>query len=126
MARAFLSNDKGCVYTEFTIKVDDAIKNEGKAHPKKVTADREGGVVVYPNGQRVLYRDSDLGLQQLGFKYLFFLGKDDGSPNYRIITSYVLEGSSLRQVEKGRNFDEFKDLDKTVFLEKVRNKISRP
>ena len=127
-ATAFLSNDKSGVYTEYTIRVDDVLKNSdsNKAGPKKVIADREGGVVIYPGGQRVMYQDSALGLPRLGSQYLFFLKKDDESPNYGIITSYEIDGGSARQVERGRNFDEFKDSDKTVFLEKVRAKISRP
>ena len=126
-ANAFLSNDKKCVYTEFTIQVDDVLKNSdsNKAEPKKVIADREGGVVVYPNGQRVMYQDSSLGLPRLGSQYLFFLKKDDESLNYGIITSYEMDSGSARQVERGRNFDEFKDSDKTVFIEKVRNKIAQ-
>jgi hypothetical protein len=125
-ARAFLSNDKKSVYTEFTIKVDDILKNGEKARPKNVTADREGGVVIYPGGQRVMYQDSDIGLPRLGSKYIFFLKKDDESPNYAIITSYDITGARAVQVENIPSFEEFKDLDKTVFLEKVRNKISRP
>jgi hypothetical protein len=123
---AFLSNDRGSVYTEFTIRIDESLKNNssGKEQPEKVTADREGGVVVYPGGQRVLYQDSDLGLPRLGSKYLFFLKKDGPSPNYRIITSYDLDGNKIRQVEMGQNFDEFKNSDQTIFLEKVRNKIA--
>lgn len=126
-ANAFLSNDKRGVYTEFTIRVDDVLKNSdsGKTGLKKVMADRAGGVVVYPGPQRVLYQDSDIGLPRLGSKYLFFLKKDDESPNYGIITSYDLDGSRPRQVENIPSFEEFKDLDKTVFIEKVRNKITR-
>ena len=127
--KAFLSNDKRCVYSEFTIRVDDVLKNSdssGKSRPKKVTADRDGGVVIYPGGQRVMYQDSDIGLPRLGSKYLLFLKKDDGSPNYAIITSYDITGARAVQVENIPSFEEFKDLDKTVFIEKVRNKITRP
>lgn len=123
---AFLSNDRGCVYTEFKIRVHEVLNNDtsGKAGLENVTADREGGVVVYPNGQRILYQDSALGLPQLGSRYLFFLKKGHESPNYTIITSYHLDGNKIQQVEMGRNFDEFKNSDKTTFLEKVRNKIA--
>jgi hypothetical protein len=89
-----------------------------------VTADREGGVVIYSNGQRVRYADSDLGLQLLNTKYLFFLTKDDESPNYRIITSYDLSEGRVQQVEKGRNFDDFKDSNTNSFLDIVRDKVA--
>jgi hypothetical protein len=125
---AFLSNDRKCVYTEFTIRVDEVLKRSDaeKADLKKVTADREGGVVIYPGDQKVMYQDSDIGLPRLGSKYLLFLKKDDGSPNYAIIRSYDITGARVVQVENIPSFEEFKDLDKTVFIEKVRNKITRP
>jgi hypothetical protein len=124
-ANSFLSNDKGGVYTEFTIRVEEVLKNNGKKTPKKVIADREGGVVVYPNGGRVLYQNSALGLPLLGSKYLFFLIKDELSPNYGILTSYDLNSSKVRQMEMGRPFDEFKNKEKTAFIEAVRNKTAR-
>jgi len=125
--KAYLSNDRRSVYTEFTIRVEDVLKGDGsiKQDPKEVTADREGGMVVYPNGQRVMYQNSNIGLPQLGSKYLFFLRKDDLSPNYGILTSYDLSTNRIMQMEIGRDFDEFKHQSKTTFIETVRNEIVR-
>lgn len=120
---AFLSNDKGGVYSEFTIRVEEILKNEEKRRPKKVIADREGGVVIYSNDQRVMYQSSQQELPLLGSKYLFFLTKDELSPNYVILTSYDLNNNGVRQMEMGRRFDEFKNVSKTAFIEVVRNKI---
>lgn len=126
MANAFLSNDRECVYTEFTIRIDELLKNSsGNVNPKKVIADREGGVVVYPNGQRLLYQSSERGLPSLGSKYLFFLVQDGQSPNYRILTSYDVNGGRIRQMEIGHPLDEFKDASKSTFIEAVRNKVAR-
>ena len=124
---AFLSNDKGAVYSEFTIRVEDLLKGDEtiKQDTKKVTADREGGMVVYPNGQRVMYQNSNLGLPQLGSKYLFFLRKDELSPNLEILTSYDLSSNPIMQMEMGRDFDEFKGQSKRAFIETVRNEIAR-
>jgi hypothetical protein len=126
--KAFLSNDRGCVYTEFSIGIDELLKNNesGKETPKKVTADREGGVVIYPNGQRVLYGSSDRSVPQLGRKYLFFLRKSGSSPNYEVIASYDITGDRIYPMESGRDYDEFRRLDKTSFLETARNKVIRP
>lgn len=43
--KAFLSNDRGCVYSEFTIRIDELLRNNesGKTSSKIVKADREGG-----------------------------------------------------------------------------------
>ena len=96
-----------------------------KQDPKKVTADREGGLVVYPNGQQVMYQNSNLGLPQLGSKYLFFLRKDELSPNFEILTSYHLSTNPIMQMEIVRAFDEFKGQSKRAFIETVRNEIVR-
>ena len=122
---SFLSNDKGGVYTEFKIRVDEILKNIGKKNPKTVTADREGGVVVYPNGQRVLYQSSEKALPVSGSKYLFFLRRDDASPNYEIITSYNLSSPTIYQLENSRSSDAFRNEGKSTFLEIVRSKIAR-
>jgi hypothetical protein len=121
----FLSNDKGGVYTEFTIRVDEVLKDNGGKNRKKIVADREGGVVVYPNGARVMYQSSDRALPLLGSKYLFFLMKDELSPNYEILTSYYFDGNRIWQMEQGRPFEEFKNVNKTDFIEAVRNKIAQ-
>jgi hypothetical protein len=80
---------------------------------------------VYPNGGRVLYGNSDRALPLPGSKYLFFLRKDELSPNYEILTSYDLNNNVVRQMERGNRFDEFKNVGKTAFIETVRNKIAR-
>ncbi len=124
--KAFLSNDRGSVYSEFTIQVNEVLKNaDGKPLPKSLTADRAGGVVVYPTGQRVLYSDSDKELPTPGTQYLLFLAKPDESPNFAILTSYELRGNRIRQMEIGQSFDEFKGMDRASFLAGIRAKISQ-
>lgn len=124
---AHLSNDKEGVYSEFTIRVDEVLKNTcEKNKPDRVMAEREGGVVVYPNGQRIRYQNSDRGLPQLGSKYLFFLTKQGDNPNYEILTSYLFTSEGIWQMEMGSPFDEFKAMSKAAFLETIRAKIARP
>jgi hypothetical protein len=124
---AFLSNDRGGVYTELTIRIDELLKNSesGKAAPQKVMADREGGIVVYPNGQRVMYQSSERGLPLLGSRYLFFLKKNGPSPNYEIIASYDITGDQIYHMEKGAVLEEINDSTRPAFLENIRNKIAR-
>ena len=122
---AFLSNDKGSVYSEYTILVDEVLKgiNSNLEYSKEVLADREGGVVLYPYGHRVLYQSSERGLPQVGNEYIFFLVKDNLSPNYSILTSYEFdERGVVRQMEMGRPFEEFKHTNKTDFIGAVRMK----
>jgi hypothetical protein len=123
-ATAFLSNDRTGVYTEFRIKVKEVLKGEGV--PKRLVADREGGVVIYPNGQRVFYRNSQRALPMIGSQYLFFLVKRGSDPNYEIGTSYSLEDSKIYQLENGQSFDQLKGQSKARFLDGIRGKVAEP
>jgi hypothetical protein len=55
--RTFLSNDKSGVYTELTVEVVEVLKGDPSQLilGGKITAERTGGVVRYPNGHRRLY-----------------------------------------------------------------------
>ena len=122
---AFLSNDKGSVYTEFAIRVDETLRSKdySKTRATQVTVDRDGGVVIYPNGQRIVYQDSTFGLPRFGSRYLLFLKKDDESPNYRIVASYDLSREKVHSVEY-RPSAKFEDTKPTAFLKMVRNGIA--
>jgi hypothetical protein len=123
--KAFLSNDLGGVYSEFTIRVDETLKSRESKQPKQVIGDRAGGVVIYPNGQRLLYSSSSLGMPLLGASYLFFLAKSGDSPNYEIVTAYDLSGTVVRRVDQGDMPEVFLNKDKPRFLEIARERIAR-
>jgi hypothetical protein len=123
---AHLSNDRQGVYSEFVIQADKILKNDISKEVeqgKLVTADRAGGFVRYPNGQKVIYRNSERGLPYVGNEYVFFLTKDKISPNYQILTLYELKDAEIIQLDYGRNFEDFKKSNKQDFIESVRNKI---
>jgi hypothetical protein len=122
-ANAFLSNDVGSIYTEFSIGIEEVLMNSetGKKKSKNLIADREGGVVIYPNGQRILYQNSDLALPQIGNEYVLFLTKDRVSSNYLILRSYELNASGIRPMEKTSG-ETYRRTSKNNFIEIVRNK----
>lgn len=124
-AESFLSNDKQGVYTELTIRVDETLNDSCRSKKEEVVADRGGGVVRYPNGQRVLYQSSEQGLPKVGLQYIFFLANDNISPNYSILRSYEFSNGKVLELEPGQPFDEFKNLDKTTFLNTVRRRSSK-
>jgi hypothetical protein len=121
----FLSNDRRGVYTEFVISPDDVLKDSDKVSSNTIRADREGGVVIYPNGLRFLYQNSTLALPKLGGKYLFFLTKKGESPNYEICTAYDMGGEKAYRLESDGNFDESKQPVKSQLLDEVRKKIAQ-
>ena len=126
-ANAHMSNDKQAVYSEFTIRVEEVFKNDFEktvALGISIVADRMGGFVLYPNGQKIIYELSDKALPLPGNRYVFFLTSDKQSPNYAVLTLYELKNDGVVRLDYGRNFDEFKDSSKRTFLDAIRKKIS--
>lgn len=122
--KAFLSNDRRGVYSEFIIKPEEILKNTDGRNQMEISADREGGVVIYPNGQRIMYQSSSLALPELGGKYLFFLVKRGESPNHEILASYNVKGEKVYRMEQvGENAEEFKE-GRARFIEMVRTNIA--
>jgi hypothetical protein len=98
--------------------------NSPQAAAKRVIADRAGGAVRYPNGQRVIYEPSENELPEAGKDYVFFLSRDDTSPNYKILVAYEVENNRLRQLDTGQSFDVFKNASKEDFLAAIRSKVA--
>ncbi len=127
-ANAYLSNDKSGIYTEFTIRVEETLKNDVSnkvAQGDSITADRMGGFVRYPNGQKVRYMNGGDDLPRVGSKYVLFLTSDKQSPNYKILNGQELKDDGVIPLDLERRFDEFKGMSKQNFIEAVRNKIAQ-
>jgi len=127
--KAFMSSDKSSVYSEFTIKINEILKNSGVAGLKagdSITIDRAGGVVRYLNGQEVLYLDSDDGLPEAGREYALFLEADKKSGNYKVVTLYELQQNQTIPLDSGRNVDDIKRMGKHEFLRTIRQRMSVP
>ncbi|MCD9186100.1 MAG: hypothetical protein LUM44_06685 [Pyrinomonadaceae bacterium] len=109
-ATAFLANDKGSVYTEFTIRVDEIFRadNTGKITKDSIiTTDRAGGYVRYQNGQKVIYRFDGQDFPEVGGHYLLFLKTEKDSPNYVLVTAYELKDGKARSLDTVIPYNEF-------------------
>ena len=127
-ARAFLSNDKSGVYTEVLVRVDEILKSDGSAWlaaGNVITADRPGGIVRYPNGRERLYRIFGLNMPLAGGRYVFFLDRGEGDPNYRIVTGYELGADGVEPLDVAPHFDAYKGAHSEKFLQAVRDPIAR-
>jgi hypothetical protein len=134
---AFLSNDKGAVYSEFTVRVADVVKaapgltvNVGDS----IVTERSGGRVRYPDGRVVRYGLGGQGSPMKEKKYLFFLSKSEQG-NYRILTAYELKGKKVSALDGSRinrrglgswGFDKHNDEDYQSFREAVGQAIKNP
>lgn len=124
---AYLSNDKSGIYSQYTIKVDQSLKNTlGKKLERGVLIqiDRAGGVVRYPNGQSVLYLDIDKGLPEVGREYAFFLKSENKGESLAIVSLYELQRNQTVPLDSGHSADEIKRLGRSSFIEKIRAKLS--
>lgn len=127
-SEAHLSNDKSGVYTEVLVRVVEVLKSDGStglAASNAVSADRPGGIVRYRDGRQRLYRIFGLNMPQVSGRYVLFLNRGEGDPNYRIVTGYELGGEGVKPLDVAPAFDDYKGMDAATFLKAVRDAITR-
>lgn len=102
-SKAFLSNEKKGIYTEYVVNVEQILKHDKGRRLKSgeiLTVDRAGGVVNYPNGQRILYKNAGRDLPEASGRFLLFLANDEpGNPNYKIVTAYRFKDGKVTAVD---------------------------
>lgn len=126
-AATYLSNDKKGVYTEFSVRISEIIKSSNPALTigSVVDVDRPGGFVRYPDGHKVLYRIFGLNMLRANRRYLLFLNNTDQSINYRVLTGYEMTTNEVSPIDVGSQFDTYKGVDGTSFLQIVRETIAQ-
>ena len=128
-AQAHLSNNKRGIYSEFTIRVEEVLKNNDSdklIQGSSITADRPGGSVRYSNGQKVVYSVHEIGLPRIGRRYVLFLTKPDQSSNYYILTGYEQKEGKVVQIDNGLRFMKFKGMNETDFIKTIREALAQP
>lgn len=126
-AEAYLSNNKAGIYSEFTIRVDEVLKNDVSnklTQGSSITVDRPGGFVKYPNGPKVLYSVSGKGMPHTGNRYVLFLTKPDQSLNYYILTGYELKENKVNPLDNASRFEHFKGMSETDFIKTIRETLT--
>lgn len=134
-SKAFLSNDKTGVYSEFTVAVSIVLKNNEANSIKEgetITAERFGGRFRYPSDKIMPYKMSGQGLPSANAKYLFFLAKTVEN-NYRILTAYELKNGKVSALDGARNyprggkevFDSHNEKDYESFVNEIKKKIEK-
>lgn len=127
-AEAFLSNNKKGVYSEFTLRIEDILKNDARniIEGNQITFDRQGGVVRYKNGKTRVYKIRPYGMPKVGQRYVFFLKNPEKSPNYEIVTGYELKSNNtVSNLDDFPQFEEYAGKDEMSFLKTVRESIAQ-
>ena len=126
-SNAYLSNDRTGIYSEYAVKVGDVLKKDEADKTlagDSITADRSGGCVRYPNGQKVYYQKDGEVLPRVGSRYVLFLTTDKQSPNYAILTAYELKEGKAIPLDNAPPFRNLTETRESNFIETLRNKIS--
>jgi hypothetical protein len=137
-AQSYLSNDKSGVYTEFTVRIGQALKNDNAAPlalNATLVAQREGGRVQFPSGRIQRYTFHFQGMPHTGSQYVLFLKRNEDGESYYIRTGYELRAGRAFPLDgvdlppgatELPQFAAYKDVDEATFLSEVRAAIVNP
>ncbi len=127
-AAAHLSNDKTGVYSEFTIVVEEVLKNDlvhQLAAGSSLAVTREGGRIRFPSGRMHWYGIDRQNMPGLGGRYVLFLsGQTEETLN--ILTGYELANGKVAPLDDLSNPDRYRDADEVTLLQRLRNSLAGP
>lgn len=130
-AEALLSESKEWVYSEFTIRVDEVLKNASNVTPSQgsaITADRDGGGVRFPSGRVTIQYTVGQGMPRVGRRYTLFLTGDNEGQDFHILTAYELRGGRVIPVDDPAGGThpiavKYKGVDEESFLSDLRSAV---
>lgn len=124
-SKAWLSNDKSGVYSEYSVQIQNVLKNDQQKKLQTdeiITIDRAGGVVVYPNGQKVLYLNDWQRLPEINERYVLFLSKNESQNlNYKLLTGYKLKSNGVIALDNNPDFREYNEKSERDFINFILN-----
>lgn len=130
-AQAYLSSEKDWVYSEFTIRVDEVLKNTlgvALTEGSSLIADREGGRVRFPSGRTTLLNIPGQGMPRVGRRYALFLTHPDQEQGAHILTGYELRGGRVFPIDdlggQRHPIAKYKGADETSFLSDLRAAVA--
>jgi hypothetical protein len=135
-AKAYLSEDKTAIYSEFNVAVSAVLKNkiiESLSPGTDITVSRGGGAVRFSSGKIIRNLFGGKPLPGINRKYIFFLKYNEEGQDYPIITAYQLNDGKITPLD-GINIDgslvnelashqSYKGESETAFLNQVQAAI---
>jgi hypothetical protein len=128
-SQAYLSDNKAGVYSEYSLQVEQVLKDDNNitAVGNKIDLEREGGRIRQPSGRITRYSIGGQNMPRTGKRYLFFLTYSALDQTFEIITGYELQASRIFPLdEAGDKFNLYKGVDETEFLNTVQQAITNP
>jgi hypothetical protein len=129
VASAHLSNDKTGIYSEYSIRVDQVLKNNSSKEMVRgsiITVDRAGGAVRYPNGRKIAYMLAESRLPDSGKMYTLFLLDGKRNPNFEIVSLYELTAETVIPLDARPSTDEIKGMGKADFVKAIQQRLVKP
>lgn len=130
-AQPYLSNDQTSIYTEFSIRVEEVLKNDSQAiiNPgTTISAEHEGGALRLPSGRVLRFSLEGYGLPRAGGRYLFFLRHLDQGVGFSMLKLYELHEGSVYPLDQADRPNAQRRLpnstaDESTFLNAVREAV---
>jgi hypothetical protein len=128
-AEAHLADDKSGIYSEFSVRINEVLKDDSNHHlTGTVVAEREGGAIRLPDNHIKHFRLSEQGMPRIRKQYLFFLKSNGQGQDYTILTGYELRAGHVFPLDGAGGklvFSRYTGSDQATFLNEVRNVIAQ-
>jgi hypothetical protein len=135
-AKAHMSDDETKIYSEFAVRVDDVLKDDGKVPigpGSSIIVERSGGRVRFPSGKVVVSAVNHQDLPRIGKRYVLFLTHDSpnggDSEDFTILTGYELSNGLVFPLDKpvaGHPILNYKGANETSFFNDLTLALSTP
>lgn len=128
-AKAYLSNDRTGVYSAFTVRIDEVLKNSSSvplSSASLVEVERDGGRVRFSGGRIQTYTISSQDMPAVGLRYVFFLTNPNGQSDFQILTAYELREGRVFPLDDLPNLHRYENADELNFLSELRKKTTPP
>jgi len=133
--KAYLSEDETNIYSEFSIRIDEVLKNDianSLSTGSSLIAEREGGRVRFPSGKIVTSYVIHQDMPRTGRSYAFFLTHaqltSGDSEWFHLLTAYELRDDRvfpLDDVSDRHPMNRYKGASETDFLLDLRAAIAK-
>jgi len=120
-ASPHLSSGGNTVYSTFRLEIKNILKGVLAPSESIVTVEREGGIILLPNGKKRFEGIRGLGLPVNGFTYILFLKARPSSHSYSIITGYAVVEGKLISLDAANASEDDKNADALITEIKVQH-----
>jgi hypothetical protein len=127
-AKAFVSEDRTFVYSDYQIHICEVLKPDpNRAIPidDQITAWATGGSIHFPSGHIEHFIISGRGFPEIGSQHLFFLWRADSKVDaYAISTAFAIKDGVVHPLDDRQDAAQFEGMPATDFLNLLRAAIS--